>query len=277
MLVYGRYAEPVTPPLLALGVSTLARRPSHLRLARPLAVIAVATVLVVVLRATLGSLDPSAQPNRFNVASLPFITSDLGAAVLAGAGIVAAAALMFLRAVGHRSPAMTAPMLLCLLAPTTVFVEIRGVLAEEQRVYPRGWSSPAAAVAAERVTAIAYDQDQGLSVAKVYQWFLPDTRSWSSTVLARRRHCAWSSRRVVDHVGDRTRRRLSSGEIPLGIRSCSGTVRADRSTTRAAPWRGDRPTRSATPGAQSHRARDYHDAHGRGGRGLREWPAATTA
>jgi hypothetical protein len=71
---------------------------------------------------------------------------------------------------------MTAPMLLCLLAPTTVFVEIRGVLAEEQRVYPRGWSSPAAAVAAERVTAIAYDQDQGLSVAKVYQWFLPDTR-----------------------------------------------------------------------------------------------------
>lgn len=87
-LIYGRYVEPAVPPLLAVGIVTLMRRPLHSAPSIVLGGIAALTVVVAALR---SGVEVFGDANRWNVASLPFVTSDLGPSIIVGAGIVGAA------------------------------------------------------------------------------------------------------------------------------------------------------------------------------------------
>ena len=87
MLIYGRYTEVVAPALIAFGLAALPQ-PAVLgrRLAWPLAGFGALTALVVLIRATAS--DPDAA-NRWNISALPFVTVQLGPAILIGAALVA--------------------------------------------------------------------------------------------------------------------------------------------------------------------------------------------
>jgi MFS superfamily sulfate permease-like transporter len=50
MLIYGRYVEIVTPPLIAIGLALVAMRKNLIRTAVPLVAIAVFTIAVVAIR-----------------------------------------------------------------------------------------------------------------------------------------------------------------------------------------------------------------------------------
>jgi len=171
VLVYGRYVEVAVPPLLALALARgeWLERPG--RVAAAAGALVAATAGVVALR--LG-VDPSEPPNRWNVASLPFLTLRLGVPSLAGAGAVAAGALAVLGLLARRRPRLVAPAVLCAFAATTAVVERNPVLSGDAAVYPAGWTSPARAVTGGPV---AYDR-RGYDVIGlyVYQWFLPRSR-----------------------------------------------------------------------------------------------------
>ncbi|MGI8731323.1 MAG: hypothetical protein ACR2LK_15315 [Solirubrobacteraceae bacterium] len=173
-LIYGRYVEPVVPPLLALGVSMLATRSLVVPIGRVLAAIALLTVVVAGLRSGLRFEGEDA--NRWSIASMPFVTSDLQPAVLAGAGVVAAAGTWVLARVSRRAPAALWLVMLALFVPVTAYTEVRLILRAERAVYPAGWVSPQPVVEA-RGAAVAFDTSHFDNIAvKVYQWFLPHSR-----------------------------------------------------------------------------------------------------
>jgi hypothetical protein len=173
-IAYGRYVEPLVPPLIALGIVTLAQRSP-----RPASGIVVAgiAVLTVVVAAVASGLDfPGQDANRWNLASLPFVTRDLGLAVVVGAGIVAAAGAWALATVARRAPWAAWLAVVALFVPITVFNEVRLVLQSEDDAYPAGWTSPQPTVEAH-TDEVAYDTSHLDPLAvKAYQWFLPDTR-----------------------------------------------------------------------------------------------------
>ncbi len=173
MLIYGRYVEPVVPPLLAIGVARLATRRAPPRLSYVFAILASLTLVVAVLRAF---ADVPERVVRWNVGSLPFLTRELVPSSLVGAAIVAAAAAGVLVAVARRWPYATGPVLLLLFLPTTAY-EGTWILPSQRDIYPASWTSPEAAADKAGAKVIAYDRahDDGVSFF-VYQWWLPHAR-----------------------------------------------------------------------------------------------------
>ena len=165
MLVYGRYVDVVVPPLLALALArlTVVRAP----LLRVALVLGGATALVAVLRAT---TSPPGAASRWNVASLPFLTFDLGAGVVVGAGIVAVLACTAFAILRHRAPTLVVPALLVAFLATTAAVERDPIVSTNSGWYGDGWTSPQHAAAGTQRVAFDVDNPDGLYV---YQWFLP--------------------------------------------------------------------------------------------------------
>jgi hypothetical protein len=172
MFIYGRYAEVVVPPLLALALARLGAMGRYPSLRAVTLTLAGASVAVDALRA---GLNPPRGSNRWNVASLPFPTFGLGITTLVGAAIVAVAATLTGAALVRRAPALLAPAVLVAFLPTTAIVERNPAFSGERDVYRNGWTSPAVAATDTRV--VAYDMDQyDIFGLYAYQWFTPHSR-----------------------------------------------------------------------------------------------------
>jgi hypothetical protein len=175
MLIYGRYTEVVAPALVAFGLAALAGLGlSWRRLAWPLVGFGALTALVVLIRVTAS--DPDA-PNRWNISALPFVTVQLGAGVLIGAALVAAAgACLLLRAAALRTRAFGAIAIGLFLA-VVAYGAWNPVHSSERSVYPAGWESPQAVVADAGGKTVAYDLDHYDTIGLyAVQWFLPDSK-----------------------------------------------------------------------------------------------------
>jgi hypothetical protein len=174
MLIYGRYAEVVAPALVAFGIAALARARVCKRLAWPLLGFALLTGAVALIRATAS--DPDA-PNRWNISALPFVTVQLGPAILIGAAVVAVGgAWLLLRAsaIGYRASGAVAVGLFLAVVAYGAWNPVRS---SERAVYPPGWSSPESALKdAVGASTIAYDLDHYDTIGLyATQWFLPDS------------------------------------------------------------------------------------------------------
>jgi hypothetical protein len=161
----------VAPALIAFGLAALSQ--VRLKLAWPLAGFGVLTALVVLIRATAS--DPGAA-NRWNISALPFITVQLGPAVLVGAALVApAGAWLLLRAsaLSERALGLAA---LALFLPVIAYGAWNPVRSSERAVYPAGWESPQEVVENAGSPTVAYDLDHYDTIGLyAVQWFLPDT------------------------------------------------------------------------------------------------------
>ena len=173
MLIYGRYAEIASPALIAFGIAALARARVGLRLAWPLAGFAVLTGAVVLIRATASDPDPA---NRWNISALPFLTMNLGPAVLVGAAVIALIGALLLRLASRRGTRTLGLAAIALFFAVVVYGAWNPVRSSERAIYPGGWTSPQAA--AESVGGkIAYDLDDYETIGLyAFQWFLPHTR-----------------------------------------------------------------------------------------------------
>jgi hypothetical protein len=176
MLIYGRYVEVVSPALIAFGVAALARVRATRAVAWPLAGFAALTGLVVLIRVTASDPDPA---NRWNITALPFLTMQLGAAVLIGAAVVALVGAALLRSASSRGIAALGLVALALFGAVVVYSAWNPVRSSERAIYPSRWRSPQAT--AEEAEAgserIAYDLDDYETVGLyVFQWFLPNSR-----------------------------------------------------------------------------------------------------
>jgi hypothetical protein len=174
MLIYGRYVEIVTPALIAFGLAALARMapsPKLLRaLATALVLLTVATALI-----SAGADDPGT-PNRWNIGGLPFVTAQLGPAILVGAAAVAAAGGWLLALATRRQPKLVCAAALALFAPVIAYGIWNPVVKSERDVYPGGWTSPEPVVDGNDIRSVAYDLDhQDVIGLYAVQWFLPDT------------------------------------------------------------------------------------------------------
>jgi len=171
MLIYGRYTEIIAPALVAVGLARLARRGSAFPRRGFLLALVALTLLVVLIRQT--AHDPGIA-NRWDVASLPFLTFQLGSPVLLGAAAVAAAGAWMLGSTRRRmrfSPAVTA---CCLYAAVVAYGVLNPVLETQRAVYPSGWTSPQPVATRLRITHVAYDLSH-YDVVGLYavQWYLP--------------------------------------------------------------------------------------------------------
>lgn len=164
MLVYGRYTDVVVPPLLALALVRLSAL-RRIRLGVVLAVLVASTAAAALLRTT---VDPPGLANRWNVASLPAPTFQLGPKVLLLAGAVAIVVIVAVTLVRRRFALGVAPLVLLLFLPTTAVIERNPVLQAQSAFYPSGWTSPGKA--ADGARSIAFDTDSSGSLF-VYQWF----------------------------------------------------------------------------------------------------------
>lgn len=173
MLIYGRYSEVVAPALVAFGLAALGRARLP-RLVWPAAGFAALTAVVVLIRVTAS--DPDA-PNRWNISALPFVTVQLGAGVLIGAALIAAAgAFLLLRAssLGRRAVGSVA---LGLFLAVIAYGAWNPVRSSQRAVYPAGWESPQAAVDGAGGKTVAYDLDNYDTIGLyAVQWYLPDSR-----------------------------------------------------------------------------------------------------
>jgi hypothetical protein len=170
MLIYGRYTEVVAPALIAFGLAAVAtiRR----RLTWPLLGFGLLTAIVVVIRATAS--DPDA-PNRWNVSALPFVTVQLGPAILIGAAIVALVGALLLLRASDLGPRVLGLAALALFLPVIAYGAWNPVRSSQRAVYPAGWQSPQEFV--DDAETVAYDLDHydTLGLYPV-QWFLPDSQ-----------------------------------------------------------------------------------------------------
>lgn len=173
MLIYGRYSEVVAPALVAFGLAALGRVRLP-RLVWPAAGFAALTAVVVLIRVTAS--DPDA-PNRWNISALPFVTVQLGAGVLIGAALIAAAgAFLLLRAssLGRRAVGSIA---LGLFLAVIAYGAWNPVRSSQRAVYPGGWESPQAAVEGAGGKTVAYDLDNYDTIGLyAVQWLLPDSK-----------------------------------------------------------------------------------------------------
>ncbi|HET8814084.1 MAG TPA: hypothetical protein VFM51_03930, partial [Solirubrobacterales bacterium] len=132
----------------------------------------VLTGVVALIRAT-GS-EPDA-PNRWNISALPFVTVDLGPAILIGAAVIALAGafvLVHASQVGHRILGVIA---IALFLPVMAYGAWNPVRSSQRAVYPSGWQSPQAVV--DDAATVAYDLDHYDTIGLyAVQWFLPDSR-----------------------------------------------------------------------------------------------------
>jgi hypothetical protein len=180
MLVYGRYVEVVTPALVAIGLVVLASRGAWAWAWARRIVVAVALLTAAVILIRAASTDPG-EPSRWNVSALPFVTGQLGPAILAAAGVIGgfgAWALLRLSGAGRRVAGAPAAMALAaaLFAGIAAYGIWNPVVTSQRGAYPSGWISPEAAAASEPIDTARYDLDDydtfGLYAT---QWFLPDT------------------------------------------------------------------------------------------------------
>jgi hypothetical protein len=170
MLVYGRYTEVMIPPLVALALARLTTEARAPRIRPALALLLASTVLAAILRTT---VHPLRSANRWNVASLPGPTFQLGPSVLLAAGAAAIVSFLVLAGAWRRAPPLLAPVLLVLFLPTTAVVEHNPVLSSQRDTYPSGWTSPEHALSG--VPRVAFDTDGGGGLY-TYQWFARDSR-----------------------------------------------------------------------------------------------------
>jgi len=189
MLIYGRYTEVVAPALIAFGLAALSRvLPSFVadsgandrrtlvdrRLAWLLVGFGALTALVVLIRATAS--DPDAA-NRWNISALPFVTVQLGPAILIGAALVALAGAGLLLWASGRGQRLLGLAALALFVPVVAYGVWNPVRSSQRAVYPAGWESPEPAVEEAGARTIAYDLDHYDTIGLyVVQWFLPDSR-----------------------------------------------------------------------------------------------------
>ncbi|HYQ79492.1 MAG TPA: hypothetical protein VEP91_10340 [Solirubrobacterales bacterium] len=178
MLIYGRYAEVVAPALIAFGLAALSGMRSSQkldlrRLAWPLAGFGALTALVVLIRATASDPDPA---NRWNVSALPFITVELGPAILIGAALVALGGAWLLTRATAFGPKATGTAAVALFLAVAAYGAWNPVRSSERAVYPAGWTSPQAAAEDAGAKKIAYDLDSYDTIGLYsLQWFLPNT------------------------------------------------------------------------------------------------------
>ena len=171
MLVYGRYVEVVVPPLLAISLARVALSDRPLRVGAAVGVVAAATVVVAALRI---GIRPPNEPNRWNVAALPFLTLRLGWPSIVGAGVVASAAVLVFAEVARRKSSLLPAAVLAAFAAITLVVEHNPILSGQESVYPADWTSPGKAV---NTHSLAYDRGRYDVIGLyVYQWFMPHTR-----------------------------------------------------------------------------------------------------
>ena len=173
-LVYGRYVEPVLPPIVAVGVAALSRAGAWRRLVVVVpSVIGTVTAGVVVIRAV---TDLSEGASRWNVASLPFVTGAIGPSIVLGAGVVAVVGAAVLLAASRVRPAAVSIALVALFVPTIVFTQVTLVRRAERATYPPTFVLPRELIEAQG-GEVGYDLADFDNVAvKVYQWQLPRTR-----------------------------------------------------------------------------------------------------
>jgi hypothetical protein len=184
MLIYGRYVEIAAPPLIAFGLAALSsaclpfapdsesKGGRAWSIAWPAAGLVALTALVVLIRVT--SSDPNT-PNRWNISSLPFITVQLGAAILIGAAVVAAAGgFLLLRASERGSGRLLGLLAVALFLPIVAYGAWNPVRSSQRAVYPGGWTSPEDSVPAG--AAVSYDLDDYDTIGLyTLQWFLPNS------------------------------------------------------------------------------------------------------
>jgi hypothetical protein len=172
MLIYGRYTEVVAPALIAFGLVALSRL--RVRPAWPLAGFGALTALVVLIRATAS--DPDAA-NRWNVSALPFITVQLGPAILIGAALVALGGAWLLRRASAIGPKVTGVAAVALFLAVAAYGVWNPVRSSQRAVYPPGWTSPRSAAEDAGAKTIAYDLDSYDTIGLYsLQWFLPNTK-----------------------------------------------------------------------------------------------------
>jgi hypothetical protein len=172
MLIYGRYAEVVAPALIAFGLAALPQL-SLRRVAWPLAGFGALTALVVLIRATAS--DPDAA-NRWNISALPFITVQLGPAILIGAALVALGGAWLLSRATAFGPKVTGVAAVALFLAVAAYGAWNPVRSSERAVYPAGWTSPQSAAEDAGAKTIAYDLDSYDTIGLYsLQWFLPNT------------------------------------------------------------------------------------------------------
>jgi hypothetical protein len=173
MLIYGRYAEVVAPALIAFGLAALPRV-SLRRVAWPLAGFGALTALVVVIRATASGPDAA---NRWNVSALPFVTVELGPAILIGAALVALGGAWLLTRAAAFGPKATGAAAVALFLAVAAYGTWNPVRSSERAVYPAGWTSPQPAAEDAGAKTIAYDLDSYDTIGLYsLQWFLPNTK-----------------------------------------------------------------------------------------------------
>jgi hypothetical protein len=174
MLIYGRYVEVVAPPLVALGLAILSQQGFASRIRALLLALGGLSVIVVLIR-TLAP-DPGAA-NRWDVASLPSLTFQLGPAVLIGAAALGIAGAWLLGRIAVRRNLNVGLTGLALFLPVTAYGELNPVIDSERAVYPAGWTSPEPVARAFGVRSAAYDlAHYDVIGLYVVQWFLPHTR-----------------------------------------------------------------------------------------------------
>jgi hypothetical protein len=173
MLIYGRYTEVVAPPLVAIGIAVLSSVKLTRTIVRPIIGLVLITGAVGLIRAT--AADPDAA-NRWNISALPFVTMQLGPAILVGAAIVAAAGAFLLWRGARRSPPLHGAIAIALFLAVAAYGAWNPVRSSQRAVYPSGWSSPRSVAESNSVRQIAYDLDHYDTIGLyTVQWFLPDT------------------------------------------------------------------------------------------------------
>jgi hypothetical protein len=174
MLIYGRYTEVVAPALIAFGFVALPRWRSLLRPLPWLLGFGAFTALVVLIRVSAD--DPDAA-NRWNISALPFVTVQLGPAVLLGAALVAVAGAVLLLRLGPTRPATAFALAIALFLAVTAYGVRNPVRSSQRAVYPSGWSSPQAAVERESIETLGYDLGAYDTIGLyATQWYTPETR-----------------------------------------------------------------------------------------------------
>lgn len=173
MLIYGRYTEVVAPALIAFGLAALSRVSAWRRFAWPLVGFGALTAVVVLIRATADDPDPA---NRWNISALPFVTVQLGPAILIGAAVVALAGAWLLLRAADRAPWAPGVVAVALFLPVIAYGAWNPVRSSQRAAYPAGWTSPQAAAEGAGAEKIAYDLDSYDAIGLYsLQWFLPNT------------------------------------------------------------------------------------------------------
>ncbi|HWD63594.1 MAG TPA: hypothetical protein VG405_00345 [Solirubrobacteraceae bacterium] len=171
MFVYGRYVEVVCPPLVTCGLAWLPSSRPPFRWTAAVIVLLTAAVAVIRVVAVGGGA-----PDRWDVSALPFLTFDLGAGVLGGAGLVALVGARLLLLPSSRRRVQAPVVVMALFLPVIAYTVWNPVITSQRAVYPSGWQSPQTVASKYHMRVIDYDlANYDVIGLYVTQWFLPHT------------------------------------------------------------------------------------------------------